>query len=54
MWDQYIVAGIACIIFGLLAIGYAYGRKESRKVILTPDDAHHTPDNLERRARRAF
>lgn len=52
MWDQYIVAGIACITFGLLAIGYAYGRKESRKVILT--DIHSGPDDVERRSRRAF
>lgn len=48
--DQYYVGGIALIVFGLLAIGYAYGRKESRKVILT--DIHCGPDDAERRSRR--
>lgn len=54
MIDQGLVASIALAVFGLFVVG-AYIFNEERKSRKPPAvDVHSGPDDLEKRARRAF
>lgn len=51
--DQYLVASIALVIFsGFVALAYVH--HEERKSRKSAVDVHSGPDDVEKRARRAF
>lgn len=51
--DQFLVAALALIAFSIFVV-FAYIFNEERRSRKPRPDIHSGPDNVERRARRAF